>query len=77
MRYVEIYSRAREPTDNKHVACALHAVYLRLKLHTQVCNKLLCHYNNYCKNTHQCYVLCTLPVLIYYIFENHIGLPKK
>jgi hypothetical protein len=70
-----VYCRATDAADNKHGACALHALFLRLKLLSQTCDTLLCHYNSCCTNTHHCYVICTLPVLFYYILENHIGVP--
>jgi len=43
----------------------VHSGYKRIQMHTQ--NKqysLLFHYNNGCRDVPQCYVVCTLPVLL-------------
>jgi len=46
-------------------ACAMHAGYLRLQTHThREYVILLSHYNNGYTNAPQCYVMCTLPVLL-------------
>ena len=49
----------------QYCACALHAGYIRLQIHTpRLCNySLLFHYNNGCTNAPPPYVIHTLPVL--------------
>ena len=49
----------------KYGACALHAGYLSLQMHTQNMSYLLVfHCNNSCTNMLQCYVIWTLPTLL-------------
>jgi hypothetical protein len=66
--YKRMWERIVEPgrPQIEHGACALHAEYLRLQIHTQnmLCF-LLFHCNNGCTKAPQCYVIRTLHVLFF------------
>jgi len=58
------------PQVTQYVSCALHAGYLRLQTGTYNVSRIVFFFycNNDCTKAPHCYVIRTLPVLLYYMY---------